>query len=145
MAREPMESEETPPELALSTEQAFYIVVKAREFDEKVAPAEADPGSNPSDDKDVDVLEDYADDPTFQELNSALTSLNVDEQLDLVALMWLGRGDFASFGEARQQAADMSDKHISTYLVGTPQLGDFIEEGLAQLGISLEEFEINRL
>ncbi len=145
MARESSENEETPPELALSAERAFFIIVKAREFDEKVAPAEPDPGSNPTDDKEVDILEDYADDPTVQELNSALSALNIDEQLDVLALTWLGRGDFSSFAEAREQAADMSDKHIPSYLMGTPQFGDFLEEGLAKLDISLDEFEINRL
>jgi uncharacterized protein DUF3775 len=39
----------------------------------------------------------------------------------------------------------MRDKHIASYLMGTPKLGDYLEEGLAQLGYSLEEFEKNRL
>jgi hypothetical protein len=39
----------------------------------------------------------------------------------------------------------MRDKHIPNYLVGTPNLGDLVEEGLAQLGVSLEHYEINRL
>jgi hypothetical protein len=133
------------PGLTISREKAFYIIVKAREFDEKVVPSDPESGSNPSDDKDVDILEDYRDDPTLEELEGALVALNEDEQLDLLALMWLGREDFASFGEARAEACDMPDKHIPRYLIGTPELGDYLEEGLAQLGISLEEFEINRL
>ena len=32
----------------------------------------------------------------------------------------------------------MTDKHIPRYLIGTPKLGDYLEEGLAALGISLE-------
>ena len=40
----------------------------------------------------------------LQELQAALGSLNVDEQLDLLALTWLGRGDFGSFAEARKEA-----------------------------------------
>ncbi len=39
----------------------------------------------------------------------------------------------------------MREKHIPSYLIGTPKLGDFIEEGLAQLGVSLDEYEVNRL
>jgi hypothetical protein len=39
----------------------------------------------------------------------------------------------------------MRDKHIASYLKGTPKLGDFLEEGLSQLGYSLEDFEKNRL
>ena len=143
---EPIEQqdEETSDVLTISAKKAFFIIVKAREFDEKVAPSDPDSGSNPSDDKEVDVLE-AGDDATLEELGGALTALNEDEQLDLVALMWLGRGEFGTFAEARQQAADMTDKHIPSYLIGTPQLGDYLEEGLAALGISLESFEIGRL
>jgi hypothetical protein len=143
---EPIEQQgkETSDALTISAEKAFFIIVKAREFDEKVAPSDPGSGSNPSDDKEVDVLE-AGDDATLQELAAVLTGLNEDEQLDLVGLMWLGRGDFGTFAEARQQAADMTDKHIPRYLIGTPQLGDYLEEGLATLGISLESFEIGRL
>jgi hypothetical protein len=44
-----------------------------------------------------------------------------------------------------EEASDMRDKHISEYLIGTPKLGDYLEEGLAQLGLSLEDFERDRL
>ena len=143
---EPIEQQdkETSDALTISAERAFFIIVKAREFDEKVAPSDPGSGSNPSDDREVDVLE-AGEDATLQELAAALTGLNEDEQLDLVGLMWLGRGDFDTFAEARQQAADMTDKHIPRYLIGTPQLGDYLEEGLATLGISLKSFEIGRL
>ncbi len=75
----------------------------------------------------------------------ALDALNVDEQFDLIALTWLGRGEYSSFAEAREEASDMRDKHIPEYLIGTPKLGDFLEEGLAQLGYSLEDFKRDRL
>jgi hypothetical protein len=43
-------------ELTISPETAFFIIVKAREFDEQVAPTDPDSGSNPTDDRAVDVL-----------------------------------------------------------------------------------------
>lgn len=140
-----MEPEEISDQLTISPEQAFYIIVKAREFDEQVEPTDPDSGSNPADNREVDVLEEEADDTVGQELEAALEVLNVDEQLDLLALTWLGRGEYASFAEAREEASDMRDKHIPEYLIGTPKLGDYLEEGLAQLGISLEDFERDRL
>ena len=140
-----MEPEEVSDQLTISPEQAFYIIVKAREFDEQVESTDPDSGSNPADDREVDVLEGDADDPIQQELEEALDALNVDEQLDLLALTWLGRGEYSSFAEAREEASDMRDKHITDYLIGTPKLGDFLEEGLAQLGLSLEDFERDRL
>jgi hypothetical protein len=140
-----MEPEEVSDQLTISPEQAFYIIVKAREFDEQVESTDPDSGSNSADDREVDVLEEDADDPIQQELEEALDALNVDEQLDLLALTWLGRGEYSSFAEAREEASDMRDKHITDYLIGTPKLGDFLEEGLAQLGLSLEDFERDRL
>jgi len=86
--------EETPDDLTLSAEKAFFILVKARAFDAKVEQTDPDSGSNPSDDKDVHVLEDTVDDPTQQELIDAMEALNVDERFDLLAVMWIGRGDF---------------------------------------------------
>jgi len=139
------ETNEDTGELTISAEKVFYIIVKAREFDEKVAPTDPESGSNPTDDRSVDVLESNADDPTSQELEGALAALNIDEQLDLLALTGLGRGDFLAFDQARREAEDVRDKHIPSYLIGTPKLGDYLEEGLAQLGYSLEEFEVNRL
>ena len=56
-----------------------------------------------------------------------------------------GRGDFATFAEARKEAEGLDDVHAARYLIGTPQLGDYLEEGVSQLGISLEDFEANRL
>jgi|SoiMethySBSTD1v2_1073268.scaffolds.fasta_scaffold468222_2 hypothetical protein len=140
-----MEPEETSDQLTISLKQAFFIIVKAREFDEQVESTDPDSGSNPADDREVDVLEEGADNPVQQELEEALDALNVDEQLDLIALTWLGRGEYSSFAEAREEASDMRDKHIPEYLIGTPKLGDFLEEGLAQLGYSLEDFERDRL
>jgi uncharacterized protein DUF3775 len=140
-----MQADDNADELTISPEAAFYIIVKAREFDEQVPPTDPDSGSNPTDDREVNVLEEDAEDSVGQELKAALSARNIDEQLDLMALTWVGRGDFTSFDEARKEAEDMRDKHIASYLMGTPKLGDYLEEGLAQLGYSLEEFEKNRL
>src|SRR3954454_19936254 len=81
------------PELAISAEKVAFIIEKAREFDVKEADSDPDSGSNPTDDDAVDVLTDDGSDPTGQELGSFIFALNEDEQIDLVALTWLGRGE----------------------------------------------------
>lgn len=128
-------------DLAIDPATVFYILVKAREFDEKTAASDENPGSNSSDDGEVEILEDRPGDPTFQELMAALTNLNEDQQLDLVALTWIGRGDFepSDWAEARRTAADMTDKHIPLYLVQTPLLSDYLESALSEGGYDLEE------
>ncbi len=134
-------------DLAISPEKVCYLIVKAREFDAKDAVSEPDPGSNPSDDMDAAVLEDHEDDPVAEELISAISDLSEDEQVDLVAIAWLGRGDstVADWKALRATAAEAHNKRTARYLIGMPQLGDYLEEGLAMLGRSCEEYEIGRL
>jgi hypothetical protein len=131
--------------LTISPKSVFFIIVKAREFDAKVAPLEPHSASNPSDDGGVEILEDYKDDPTLQELTTAIETLNEDEKVDLLALAWFGRGSFDSWREALTAADAMRAKNIRRYLLGTPQLGDYLEEGISRLGYSLEEYELERL
>jgi hypothetical protein len=133
--------------LAISPEKVCFIIIKAREFDAKEEVVEPDPGSNPSDDKDVEILEDYGDDPVVEELTSLINSLSVDEQTDLVALMWLGRDDYtaADWPAVREEATRAHNERTADYLLGTPLLGDFLEEGLSMLGFSCEDYELNRL
>ena len=136
-----------PTELQISPEKVCFIVIKAREFDVKDAVTEPDPGSNPSDDKMASVLEDHADDPVMQELLSFMGDMSEDEQIDLVALAWLGRGDYSAedWPTVRAEAADAHNDNTPAYLLGMPMLGDFLEEGLGLLGYSCEQFEVNRL
>jgi hypothetical protein len=133
--------------LTVRPETVCFVIVKAREFGVKVEPDDPDSGSNPSDDKEIDVLEDYVDDPTFEELSSALEALNDDESLDVVALAWIGRGDYTvdDWAEARDQATEIPAKERPRYLIGTPLLGDYLEEGLSELGYSCDDVEIERL
>ncbi|WP_135075358.1 DUF3775 domain-containing protein [Terasakiella sp. SH-1] len=133
----------------LSADSVFYIIVKAREFDVKVAPEGLDRESDSVDDGCVEILEDYADDPTEDELHEALANLNQDQLHELVALVWLGRGTYSKdeWEEAVKEAqqADPTSKSTPEYLMGTPLLSDYLEEGLAEMGVSLEEFEVGRL
>jgi hypothetical protein len=134
-------------ELEISPESVCFVIIKAREFDVKDAVSEPDPGSNPTDDKMTAVLEDHKDDPVVQELTSFIGAMNVDQQIELVALTWLGRGDYSAddWPSVREQAAEAHNDKTASYLLGIPMLGDFLEEGLAMLGYSCEPFEINRL
>lgn len=119
----------------LSTEKALYIIAKAREFDVKVEPVAPDPGSNPADDDALVVLEDFAADPTFDELASAIHALNRDEQIELVALAWIGRGSYSAeqWREAVTDARDAHNDRTAEYLTGIPLLSDYLEEGLSAM------------
>lgn len=133
--------------LNISPEKVCFIIIKAREYDAKVEIEEPDPGSNPSDEDMREVLQDYADDATAQELKEAIDDLNEEEQINLVALAWLGRGDYTKddWADILKDAQDARSDHTADYLMGIPVLGDYLEEALSQLGYSCEEFEMGRL
>ncbi len=140
-----MSDENKRPEI--NTETVCRIVVKAREFDVKEDAVEEEPGSNPSDEQFREVLEDFADDPVYQELKTFIDELHIDEQCELVALMWTGRGDFKpeDWTQALAQARQQHNKRTAEYLIGTPLLADYLEEALGQFGESCLGFETGRL
>jgi hypothetical protein len=130
--RKPM----TMSSLTISIDSAFSIVEKARQYDVKVPQTDPDSGSNPTDDISVDALEFGPDDDTRRELIGAIDDLNDDEQVDLVALVLLGRGDFAlsEWRAARTEAAEIDREHIGEFIATIPLVSDYLEEGMAQFG-----------
>ena len=121
--------------------QLAYIVEKARAFDAETAPVDTDSGSDPSDDNEVAILEATADNPIQQELSAALNALDDEQRIEILALMWLGRGDFdrSEWRAALAQAREIHNAHETSYLLGTPLLADYLEEGIAALGFSLQD------
>ncbi len=130
------------PTLTITPDSAFAILLKAREFDVKVPQTDPDSGSNPSDDNSVDALEFGPADNTRNELISAIHDLNDDEQSDLIALIFLGRGDFtlSEWHEARQTASQIGRNHIPAYVAEIPLASDFLEDGLSQFNESLQDY-----
>ena len=123
-------------ELGLDSSKVEEIIQKARMFDAKEELSDPQSGSNATDDDMRDILEDIADDPTYQELLEMIRNLDEDEQIQLVALAWLGRGTFdaADWKDAVKQARAAHNNRTAEYLVGLPLLGDYLEEGRAALG-----------
>lgn len=136
-----------PRALEIATEKACFIIVKAREFDVQDIVTDPDSGSNATDDGMVSVLEAHADDPTRQELAAFINALDEDEQIDLVALLRLGRGDGTpdDWDSLRGEAARQHNGRTVAYLLGIPLLADHLEEGLSLLGHSCEDFEKGHL
>jgi hypothetical protein len=135
------------PSLAISPEKVCFVVIKAREFDAKDVVTDPDSSSNASDDAMISVLEDHEDDPVAQELRGFIGALTEDEQVDLVALAWLGRGDgtIEDWDELRGEALRLRNKRTASYLLGMPLLPNHLEEALSQFGCSCEEFEMGHL
>jgi hypothetical protein len=134
--------EHAMPELTISPEKVGFLIEKARQFDVKEAASDPDSGSNAIDDDMIDVLEDNGRDPVAREIAGFIGALTEDEQIDLVALMRLGRGDgtIEEWNDLRRQAAEgRSGGPTARYLLGEPMLGDLLAEGLGEFGHSWTE------
>lgn len=128
--------------LEINPEKVRQVIIEARIFDAKEEVSDPDSGSNAADDGMADVLEDMADDATYAELTEYIRSLDEEEQVNLVALTWLGRGTYSveEWDEALAEARHAHNKRTAEYLTSLPKLGDYLEDGLAVIE-SLEEQE----
>ena len=126
------------PELAISAEKVGFLIEKMREFDVKEGVSDPDSGSNGADDNMIDVLEDDGDDPVVREITGFINAMTEDEQIDLVALMRLGRGDgtIEEWDDLRSEAADGRDGDTASFLLGEPLVSDYLAEGLDAFGLT---------
>lgn len=128
--------------LQIAPEKVAHVIIRAREFYVKVAPWD-DHGSGEREDEVESILEDAPGDSTADELKAFIDGLNVDEQISLVALTWIGRGTYESeeLDDAMVTARSERVNKTSAYLLGVPLLADYLEEGLQKLNYSAEDIE----
>jgi fructose/tagatose bisphosphate aldolase len=96
----------------------------------------------PEDDEELD--DDEENEITEEMLTDYIDELNEEQQNALIALAWVGRGDYEpeEWEEALKLAAERNARgEASTYLAGMEGLGDLLSEGLAAFGIAVEEVE----
>lgn len=83
------------------------------------------------------LAEEEEEDLTERELRALIADLNVDEAAELIAIMWIGRGDFDT-GEWNEAVADARERgagrRAANYLLSIPMLGDWLETGLESIG-----------
>lgn len=127
--------------LKVNPEIVCFIIEKAHEFQAQEHVVLPDDNANLDEEKALGMLADYAGDPSYTELESAISNLSFEEQVNLVALMWLGRGvyDKDEWPTALQQAADSWNGRTAGYLIGTPLVADYLAEGLSLLGYACNE------
>jgi len=120
----------------LNPDTVYYLVDKAQEFHVKEDVTIPEEPLSPTDDWARQVLADHSDDPVYQELKTMIEDLEPDQQVTLVSLMWIGRGDFTAeeWESAMEQAKDSWNTRTADYLIGTPLLSDYLTAGLEELG-----------
>jgi len=131
----------------IAVETVCYVINRAREVMADLDPLDDEPGHHSGDDVMKDELPEEDDggagNPEYDDLKAFIDSLNEDEQADLVALTWIGRGTYTAddWDEAVEVAHEEHPKRVARYLLSQPLLADELEEGLSELGFSCEDAE----
>jgi Protein of unknown function (DUF3775) len=125
----------------IALDKVCEFILRAKAIDVKEGDTDPASGSNPIDDGGLDTLTANPDDATEQELRDVIAGLNDDERADLIALVYVGRGDMEpeEWSDAVRLAREReSSSALSTadWLIGIPNLGDLLDEGLSLMGRS---------
>jgi hypothetical protein len=132
-------------ELTIPLETVRIVVDKARAIEAELEPElehepdiEPTPGGANERHAHATLVEEEAEDPTESELRELIDELNVDETTELVAIVWIGRGDYepAEWGDALRDASSRAEaqrSRVANYLLGMPLLADHLEAGLDAL------------
>lgn len=129
-------------DLGISLEAVATIVdhVRALQGKEETSPEQA----TEDEDSEAALLQATPDDMTEGALRAFIADLNEDERASLVALAWLGRGDYGAeeWEEARGLAAERAEgRDTADYLLAMDNLGDLLAEGVATFGFSIEDVD----
>jgi len=122
--------------LELNPELVCNIILRAREFHAKEEVVLPDVPESPAEDWALQALADHDDDQTLLEVKALIADLEPDQQAALVALMWIGRGDYDVTEWAAAKADALGDERNLTaeYLFAHPLVADFLQEGLSLKG-----------
>ena len=124
--------------LDINPDTVCRLIQLAREFHAQVDVVIPETEGNPSGDWAAQTLANHADDMTFQEFRSIVRDLEPDQQQQVVALLWTGRGDYSEdeWEDALEQARYDWTPYTAEYLIVHPLLANYLEEGLDIFGYS---------
>jgi hypothetical protein len=122
-------------EIDLNRDTIQFLIDRSREFHTRDDVSFGEEPDIDDEDWSQQVSSSFASDPYYQELKTTIEDLEPDQQMTLVALMWVGRGDFSAdeWGDALKEAAESWTETTADYLIGTPMMSDYLAEGVEQL------------
>lgn len=128
--------------LNINPDTVLWVIRATREFhakEEVVFPDDSMEGNDS--DWALQMLADHGSDLTLQELRVALHNMEPVQQAELLAMKWLGRGDYTpeEWEEAKREAMDNWSPEIMDRLIATPLISEYLLEALDLLGIEHEE------
>jgi len=123
-------------ELRISTDKVCAFIEAAREVAGKV-PSTAGDSTTTGDDSRLVTIEEPEgigedEDARRGEMIEFVAGLNVEEQTDLLALIWLGRGDYelAEWDDAVAEAEARIAARDPDYMIGDAALPEYLGGGL---------------
>ena len=122
-------------EIELNRDTIQFLIDRTREFHTRDDVSFDEEPEVDDDDWSQQVSASFASDPYYQEIKTTIEDLEPDQQMTLVALMWVGRGDFAAseWADALKETEDNRNPNTADYLIGTPMLSDYLAEAVEQL------------
>lgn len=129
------------PTLSLPNDYLHRLILKTRGLQAREGEVDVNPGSNATDDRTIDALQDTRGDLSREEVREELQGLSERAQAELVALMWLGRGDAEpeEWEATVNLARTRRDLPTPDYLLSQPLVGELWSEGAERLGIDPSE------
>ncbi len=123
--------------LEVSSETVCRLIQLAREFHAQEGVVIPDEPGSPADDWPTQILASHAGDLTLEEFCAIVADLEPDQQQQVVALLWLGRGDFGldEWQETLDRAGDEWTPDTAHYLIAHPLLAEYLSEGLELHGL----------
>jgi hypothetical protein len=130
---------QTQATLSVSSDYLARLVVKTRGLQAREGEVDPHSGSNATDDNVIDALQDTRGDLSRDEVRRELQGLDDRQQAELVALMWIGRGDAEpeEWEQTVELARQLKDGPTPRYLLRHPLVAEHWQEGAAKLGIEL--------
>src|SRR5437868_15376740 len=132
------------PELRISTEKVCALIEAARELAGKVPTTAGDRTTTGDDSKLVTIEEPEGDgedeDARRLETVEFIAGLNVEEQTDLLALIWLGRGDYEidEWDDALAEAEARIAARDPDFMLGDAALPEYLGDGLEAFGLACD-------
>lgn len=123
-------------ELTINSTYMRRLLEKMRAVMGREGEVMPDLGGNASDDEGPATLQETKGDMLLEELREEIDAMDEDHRHELVALMWVGRGDYseADWDDALSMAAERDEGPTAAYLLSHPRVADEIASGLEELG-----------
>lgn len=122
--------------LEVNPDDVARLIQLARDFHAEDAVVLPDMPAGPDWQAVGSALSEYAGNPVLEEFHSIINDFDHSQQVQVVALMWLGRGDYEpeEWEVLLEDAKDAWSDHTADYLLAHPLLAEQLEEGLELLG-----------